>query len=89
MASVTTIGVTESELLSALAEAARVESPADALTGPELQTASGLGQHRFRKAMHLLKAAGRLTVHPVQRESLDGRTITTTGYVIVPAKRKR
>lgn len=89
MASVAPIVVTEGELLQALADAAKVESPAEALTGPELMAASGMGAHRFRKAMHLLKAAGRLQVYPVQRESLDGRTITTRGYVITPAKRKR
>lgn len=81
--------ITEAELLDALAVAARGNAPENARTVPELAEETGMHQNRIRKALHAFKLAGRLLVHPIYREALDGRRAKTTGYTIAPAPKSR
>ena len=85
MASV--IRITESELFDALAVAAKGTSPAEAKTVQELADEAGIHERAVRKALAAMKKAGRLVIHTVTREALDGRQCRIAGYTITP-KRK-
>lgn len=76
------IVITEAELLDALAEAARGVEPSEARTGPELMAATGFPEKRLRAALKALQAQGRLDVHQVTRQSLDGRAIRVPAYTV-------
>lgn len=80
--------ITESALLDALAGAVRGSAPADARTVMELMDCSSVGERAVRKALHRLKADGRLVTHSIIRESLDGRKIRLPAYTILPKKGK-
>jgi hypothetical protein len=81
-----TTQITEAEILEALAVANA--GPEDARTLNEIVAASCVGKVRVLRALQSLKADGRLQVHRVQREALDGRQSIVPGYTISP-KRKR
>lgn len=74
--------ITEAELLEALARATTSDAPSDARTGPELQKAMGVGEKKLRAALKALAAEGRLQIHRVLRQSVDGRTVPVQGYTI-------
>jgi hypothetical protein len=82
------IEITESEILAAIAAEARGNGPKEAKTGPEIRDALSIGEKRFRRAFRQLKREGRLVVHQVMRESIDGRPVMVPAYTITPAKRK-
>jgi alkylated DNA nucleotide flippase Atl1 len=80
--------ITEAEILEALAVANA--GPSDARTLNEIAAASGIGERRVHRALLAFKAEGRLSVHRVTREGIDGRRTSVPGYTITPApKRKR
>jgi DNA-binding transcriptional regulator PaaX len=83
--------ITESEILDALALAAqeRGEGAKDARTAKELCEATGKSQLAVRQALQRLKKEGRLVVHWVPRELLDGRVRAIVAYTILPAKKKK
>lgn len=83
----TLLKISESELLDALAAAAVGSSPEEAKTAGELAEAFGLSHPAARKALAVLKKQGRLQVHTVSREGIDGRLSRIAGYTIAP-KRK-
>jgi DNA-binding transcriptional regulator PaaX len=78
------IAISESELLEAIATAGVGAGPEEARTVAELCDTIGTGHLRVRKGLHLLKKAGRLQVHRVLREGLDGRLSTVAAYTISP-----
>lgn len=80
--------VTEAELLEALAAAVKGTAPKDAKTAQEIADNAGVGIKRARRALTLLKQQGRLAIHSVTREALDGRQCRIAGYTIT-AKPKR
>lgn len=81
--------ITEGELLEALTAAVRGAAPKDAKTVQEIADSSGVGYKRARRALALLKQQGRLVVHWIHRESLDGRQILVAGYTINPPSKKK
>lgn len=79
--------ITQNELLDALA-AASPQSPADALTAHELADKTGVGYIRTKAALKQFAAEGRLQVHRVMRQRLDGIITPVPGYTILPAKKR-
>ena len=82
------IRITTAELIDALAAAATGNGPDEAKTANELAEESGIPVKVTRKALLALKQAGRLQIHTVSREALDGRLSRIAGYTITPAKKK-
>jgi hypothetical protein len=80
--------ISEAELFEALALAAGTE-PEDARTGAELCAATGMDVRKLRVALHALSAAGRLVVHKVTRQALDGRMAKVAAYTILPPPKKK
>lgn len=81
------VTITESELLDALAQAARGAGPEEARTCPELAAATGLSDKRIRAALKALQVQGRLVVHRVLRENLAGASQPVPAYTILPVKK--
>lgn len=82
--------ITEAEILAAITEAlpARADRPRGAFRIEEAMEASGKSRRVVITALHTLKAAGRLEIVPITIERLDGKRLPTTGYRILPAKKK-
>ncbi len=81
------VTITEAELLEALGSA-HITAPDDALTMAEWKAEMpSVGEKRLRAALLALKRTGRLGIHRVQRESLDGRAISVQAYTILPKKK--
>jgi DNA-binding transcriptional regulator PaaX len=76
--------ITTAELLDALAAATQGEDPADARTVPEMAAQHGMDVRRIRAALHALNAQGRLVVHKVSRQALDGRMAKVAAYTFRP-----
>ena len=77
--------ITESELLDALTLATAGAGPAEARTCAEIVEETGIALGRVRKALKEAKRAGRLNIHSVSREALNGSRIFVAGYTITPA----
>ena len=82
------VKITEQELFEALAAAGRGTSPDEAKTANELAEESGITHKAARSALMALKKQGRLVIHTVTREALDGRACRIAGYTITPAKKR-
>lgn len=76
------ISLTADQIVAEIERAARVKDPADAKTADELRRATGLSRDRISKYLHLLKDAGRLQVHRVKREALDGSLKWYPAYTV-------
>lgn len=76
------VSLTADQILAEIEKAARVRDPDDAKTAIELQKATGLSRDRISKYLHLLKDAGRLQVHRVKREALDGSLKWYPAYTV-------
>lgn len=84
------ISVTENDLLDALSEALPSgKGPDDARTVREMAKATGWSEVRVRKALVAVQEQGRLVVHRVGRQGIDGRAAVVSAYTIVPEKAKR
>jgi hypothetical protein len=81
--------ITEAELHEAVAAAAKGSEPADARTGVEICAATGMDVRKLRMSLHALQAAGRLVVHKVTRQALDGRMSKVAAYTILPPPKKK
>ena len=81
------VKITEAELLDALAVWAVAASPDEAKTAGELADDAGVTIKAARIALMALKKQGRLVVHTVTREALDGRRCRIAGYTITPTKK--
>lgn len=86
MASV--IRITESEVLSALADAIG-HGETDAQTVEDLMDSTGLSRQSVRRALHHYQKQGRLAVHKVLRPAIDGRQCYRPGYTILPVKKRK
>jgi len=78
------IAITEAELLEAIAAAGVGKGPDEARTVVELCDATGTSENRVRKGLMVMKKAGRLHVHHVEREALDGRMSKVAAYTVTP-----
>lgn len=74
--------ITESEILEVLAQAARGQEETAARTVEELHESTGIRPSLIRKALRQHKAAGRLVLHHVLRERLDGTYRPVPAYTI-------
>lgn len=81
--------ITETELLDALAAATAGRGPANARTVTELAAKANVTRIRVSKVLHEMKRAGRLRVHRVTREALDGRQAMVVAYTITPKGAKK
>lgn len=80
--------ITDAEILDAIAEATRGEGPEEAQTVPEMARATGVTRDRVRDALALFKVQGRLGIHKVRREALDGRNALVVAYTVAPTRAK-
>lgn len=87
----TRVEITTDEIFDALAEAARErgKGPKGARTVEEMAVKTGRRPQMIREALMRLKKAGRLVVHSVPRERLDGFVRAVPAYTILPAKKPR
>lgn len=76
------VSMTADQILAEIEKAAKVRDPADAKTAKELRAATGLSRDRITTYLHLLKREGRLAVHRVKREALDGSLKWYPAYTI-------
>ena len=76
--------ITESEVLEALAEAARADAPEGARTADELAAAAGVSIMLTRRALRKLQADGRLVVARARRTRLDGQGYSVPVYTVRP-----
>jgi hypothetical protein len=78
--------ITTEEILAALEEATRhPEYPDGAFTVRELMQRTGWGEERVRRALRVIKDAGRLQVVKPPREALSGAMLPTVAYIITVA----
>lgn len=80
------IGITQHELLEALATAHA--APSEARTIAELETLTGWDRKRLRDAIGRLAMQDRIAVHQVQRARIDGKMTLVPAYTIKPAPSK-
>jgi transcription initiation factor IIE alpha subunit len=85
---VASIVITESEILDALAAAAPGRGPKEARTILEMEEETGIDARKIRRALRLLKANNRLATHRIQRERLNGTSMTYVGFTVLPPQRK-
>lgn len=81
----TSVRITETELLEALAEATK-GGPDDARTTMELVEQTGQTRTTVTEALRALHRQGRLVVHQVKRQGFDGKYRPVSAYTILPAK---
>lgn len=81
------IVITEADLLDALAAAAPGRGPTAAKTVMEMSWEMERHERTVRQALARLKRDGRLVLHSVIREGLDGRNCRVTAYTILPKKK--
>lgn len=79
------IVISDSEIMQALTAASGGSGPDEARTVAELCQITKQTDTRVRSALKQLKLSGRLELHRVRRESLDGRMAVVTGYTVKPA----
>ena len=82
-----TTTITYAEILDALQQAGT--APADAMTMTELADATGFCRGKVRQDLGKLQREGRLLVHRVRRQKLDGNTQVVPAYTIAPKGKKR
>lgn len=80
------IGISEAELLDALALAAPGAAPENARTAEELAVAAGVSKDVVRSRIALLHRAGRVVVHTARRPNVLGKLVPKPAYTILPAK---
>jgi DNA-binding Lrp family transcriptional regulator len=83
------VRVSENELLEELAKYAAGDAPEDAMTKQELAVAAGVSPQTVINRLRVLQRQGRVRVHRVVREKLDGHSQPVPAYTILPAKGKR
>jgi hypothetical protein len=82
--------ITTAEILAELEAASHaIAAPDGYCSIAEMVAQTGLADARIRKALIAAKAAGRLEVARVPRETLSGAMHPTPVYRIAPAKRKK
>lgn len=81
--------IAESELLDALAKAAGGTAPEDALTVMEMAEQAGVSRGKVADTLRIFQRQGRLRVHRVRRQRLDGQTQPVPAYTILPAKKRK
>jgi len=79
--------VTTDDILDALRTALRAAPKGDGFTRPELARQLGVSPMRAGEAIRALLAEGRLEMVLVNRQGLDGRTMTLKGFRLKKAKR--
>lgn len=79
--------ITESDLLEAIAEAAKGNAPKQAKTAGDLVAITGMRRERVREALGRFAMQNRLQVHRVLRPGIDGRQISRPAYTILPPKK--
>lgn len=84
--SVSTLSITQAEILEALAAAAYSagDAPEEAKTAKELSAEAGVPHHRVMESLRALHNQGRLVPHRVRRAGIDGRNALVTAYTIRP-----
>jgi hypothetical protein len=80
--------ITQTEILDALALAAPGNASKDARTVKELSEETGMRRQQVCEALARLKLDGRLKLHRVQRERIDGFSRHVPAYTILPAKKR-
>lgn len=83
-----TLEITQNELLEELARYAAGDAPESAKTVQELAFAANISDGVVHKRLKLLQRQGRLRVHRVLRERIDGRMNPVPAYTILPLQRK-
>lgn len=78
------LAITEAELLDALAAARPTATESDAQTVEEMRSTLHVSEKTVRRALAEMKRQGRLRVHRVYREGLDGRNCFVSAYTILP-----
>lgn len=78
------VRITEGEILDALVRAS-ADHP-DAMTGPEMERATGISTKRLRAALKAFAAEGRLQVHRVIRTNIVGQQVPVPAYTILPKR---
>lgn len=89
MATKANLAITQTEILEALAAIGPGNGPEEAKTVAELCEITGTTEPTIRKALLLFRKGGRLGVHRVLRQALDGSMRPVPGYTILPAKKGR
>ena len=82
----TSLTITESELLEALAHSQRPGEDG-ARTVREMVADTGLAETRIHKALQAFQAQGRLTVYRVRRQAIDGTSKVVPAYSITKKKK--
>lgn len=84
MEAVDALTITQAELLEAITAAVDAHRGVGAagLTFDELRECTTIGEKRLRALLRQLHRDGKLSVHPVSRLSIDGRTIQSIGYAV-------
>lgn len=80
------LSITEAEILAALDAARRgAASEAEgARTAQEIADDTGVRLPRVRQALAAFKKQGRLRLHQIKRVAIDDRSLSMTGYTVVP-----
>lgn len=83
------LAITENELIEELARYAAGDAPENAKTVQELALAANVSDGVVHKRLKILQRLGRLKVHFVARERIDGRRQSVPAYTILPAKKAK
>jgi hypothetical protein len=81
-----TIQITESDILAELARLGT--APSDAMTIMELVDATGFSRGKVQQDLGKLHRAGRILVHRVKRQRLDGQMTTVPAYTVTKGKKR-
>jgi hypothetical protein len=82
------ITITTTEILDALAYAAKSDGPDGAMTTREMCEETGLGIGTIRSALRAYEKEGRLVTHRVLRPRLGGGHAWAAAFTILPVKKK-
>lgn len=75
-------GITQAELLEALAAAACGSAPEEAKTMKQLRRETGFSEKRVREALEAMQDAGRLQVHFITKPRVDGKPQPVPAYTV-------
>jgi hypothetical protein len=78
------LAITQNELIEELARYAAGDAPENAKTVQELALAANVSDGVVHKRLKILQRLGRLRVHYVVRERIDGRRQSVPAYTILP-----
>lgn len=81
------VKISETELLTELASALSA-APENALTADEIATRLGVCRSTARDRLRALHLLGRLSVHRIVRQAMDGKRCQVPAYTIKPASKK-